>query len=210
MPRSTQQQADYAAKLDRFAELLSLDIPMPLIAQRLGTSRGGGAQYALRPPRQIWVAGAMTWQTMDTAPRDGSRIIGWFKDRAIVVFWRSGPKWEKNHNYGRRTNGTIWYWSDGYSRYPEPDCWQPQPDPPAGAVAAPPWKPTPPKPENRVIRSPAARRRLVEQKAEPQFIERKSPIACEPMWCDQCQQRVFSDQTAACTSPFCKAKEKAA
>lgn len=41
MPRSPQQIADYAARLDRFAELLSLDVPMPQIAQRLGASRGG-------------------------------------------------------------------------------------------------------------------------------------------------------------------------
>lgn len=41
MARSPKQTIDYAERLDRFAELLSLDIPMPAIAQRIGTSRGG-------------------------------------------------------------------------------------------------------------------------------------------------------------------------
>jgi hypothetical protein len=40
MARSAQQIADHQAKLDRFAELLSLDIPMPTIAERLGIGRG--------------------------------------------------------------------------------------------------------------------------------------------------------------------------
>jgi len=35
MPRSPQQIADYAAKMDKFAELLSLDLPIPVIADRM-------------------------------------------------------------------------------------------------------------------------------------------------------------------------------
>jgi hypothetical protein len=40
MPHSPQRQADYSAKLDRFAELLSLDIPIPDIRQRMGLTKG--------------------------------------------------------------------------------------------------------------------------------------------------------------------------
>lgn len=40
MPQSPQQIADYRTKLDRFAELLSLDIPVYIIGQRMGLSRG--------------------------------------------------------------------------------------------------------------------------------------------------------------------------
>jgi hypothetical protein len=39
MRRSPQQIAEYETKLDRFAELLSLDIPIQQIAQRLGVTR---------------------------------------------------------------------------------------------------------------------------------------------------------------------------
>jgi hypothetical protein len=40
MPHSPQQQADYTTKLDHFAELLSLDIPIPDIRQRMGLTKG--------------------------------------------------------------------------------------------------------------------------------------------------------------------------
>lgn len=46
MPRSPQQIADAEARLERFAELLSLDIPVPVIAQRLGI-KNGAAQALL-------------------------------------------------------------------------------------------------------------------------------------------------------------------
>lgn len=72
------------------------------------------------------------WKPMDAAPRDGRRIIGWFEDRCIVVFWRSGPEWVKAPGRRPRNTGNIvWYWSDGYSRYPEPNAWQPEPAGPA-------------------------------------------------------------------------------
>jgi hypothetical protein len=40
MPRSPQQIAEYETKLDRFAELLSLDLEIPLIARRMGIGKG--------------------------------------------------------------------------------------------------------------------------------------------------------------------------
>lgn len=36
MPQSPQQIADFNERLDRFAELLSLDLEIPIIAQRMG------------------------------------------------------------------------------------------------------------------------------------------------------------------------------
>lgn len=68
------------------------------------------------------------WRPMEDAPRDGTRIVGWFRDRAIVVFWRSGPEYIER----RQTGNTVSYWSDGYSRYSEPAAWQPEPGEPEG------------------------------------------------------------------------------
>lgn len=50
MPRSAQQIADDAARLDRFAELLSLDLPMTVIRRRMGLSNGAaqGLMHRLR------------------------------------------------------------------------------------------------------------------------------------------------------------------
>ena len=45
MPRSARQIAAAAERLDRFAELVSLDIPIPQIAERMGI--GKGAAYAI-------------------------------------------------------------------------------------------------------------------------------------------------------------------
>jgi hypothetical protein len=66
------------------------------------------------------------WKKMESAPRDGTRIIGWFGDRAIIVWWRSGRS-TKRHESGV----TVEFWSSGYFRHPEPDAWQPEPPPPA-------------------------------------------------------------------------------
>ena len=40
MPRSPQQITDAQARPDKFAELLSLDIPIPTIAYRMGIGKG--------------------------------------------------------------------------------------------------------------------------------------------------------------------------
>lgn len=139
---------------------------------------------------------------MESAPRDGRRIVGWFGDRCIVVFWRSGPEYVRARGTGR----LVWYWSDGYSRYREPDCWQPQPQGPDTAVF--PVREPPPKPRGptTVVASPAARRRLVEHKPQRRVIAEKMT----PVWCDQCQRRVHIDQARACLDPHCKAKAEAA
>ena len=44
MPQSPQQIADCAAQLDRFAELLSLDLKTPEIAERMGIRRPRASQ----------------------------------------------------------------------------------------------------------------------------------------------------------------------
>jgi hypothetical protein len=41
MSLSPQQIADHRERLDLFAEMLSLDIEIPLIRERLGLSKGG-------------------------------------------------------------------------------------------------------------------------------------------------------------------------
>lgn len=72
------------------------------------------------------------WQPMDTAPRDGTPIIGWYGDHYTIVAWREGGEWVNR----RRTGRTVWFWSSGYNRHPEPDCWQPVPAAPQIAKAA--------------------------------------------------------------------------
>jgi hypothetical protein len=71
------------------------------------------------------------WQPAETAPRDGTRIIGWYGDKPIIVWWRSGRS-TKRYEGGV----TVWFWSSGYFRHGEPGCWQPVPDAPEGGVAA--------------------------------------------------------------------------
>lgn len=44
MPRSPQQIADYAAKMDRFAELVSLNLPLTAVAERLCITKGAACR----------------------------------------------------------------------------------------------------------------------------------------------------------------------
>lgn len=134
------------------------------------------------------------WLQMRAAPRDGTRILGWFGDRTIVVFWRSGP----GHKADR--GKTVWYWSDGYSRYREPDFWQPEPPPPPGARAAERWEPRAPAP-------------VAERKPRRTLAERRQTVRLEiarQIWCSQCERRVSAREAAGCASPHCKAKLGAA
>lgn len=57
MPRSAQQIADHEARLDRFAELLSLGIPIPAICQRMGIGKGAGYALLMKLREQLgWQA----------------------------------------------------------------------------------------------------------------------------------------------------------
>lgn len=71
------------------------------------------------------VTAAGDWQSMESAPRDGTRIIAWLDGRPIIVWWRSGPS-TKRYEKGVKVS----YWSSGYFRHPEPEAWQPCPEPP--------------------------------------------------------------------------------
>lgn len=134
----------------------------------------------------------MSWQPPEDAPRDGTRIIGWYGDRPIIVWWRLGP----DNNAG----GKVWYWSSGYFRHPEPDCWQPCPEPPLGVAS--------------LVYEPPKQLRKSYPKAiplhEPINIERKLKLhrllIQGNLWCSQCDKRVTGHQAVGCTSPFCKAK----
>lgn len=69
----------------------------------------------------------MGWRDMTEAPRDGTPIIGWFGDKGCkVVWWREGPS-TKRYESGVK----VWFWSSGYFRHSEPECWQPCPEAPA-------------------------------------------------------------------------------
>jgi len=55
MSLSPQQIADNESRLDRFAELLSLDIPISTISQRLGIARGAGYKLLARLRKRLGV-----------------------------------------------------------------------------------------------------------------------------------------------------------
>lgn len=140
------------------------------------------------------------WRSTQTAPRDGTRILGWFGDRCVAVFWRSGPGYAR----GRPTGAKIWYWSDGYGRHREPDCWQPQPDPPDSARF--PNKDVAQVTATEILASPAARRRSAPKHESSREIVRSKM----PRWCGQCERLVPACQAEVCTSQFCKTKAVAA
>jgi hypothetical protein len=57
MPRSAQQIQDYADRLDRFAELLSLDIPIREIAERMGIRPARASQLLIELRKKLgWQA----------------------------------------------------------------------------------------------------------------------------------------------------------
>jgi hypothetical protein len=148
------------------------------------------------------------WKSTDEAPRDGTRILGWFGDRCIVVFWRRGPRYVNR----RPTGETVSYWSDGYSRFREPDAWQPEPSPPDAVLF--PAKAPPPAPRGNttVVKSPAARRRIVEHTPKREIIRERPASRIYEMpteWCGQCERRVTAAEAKFCPSIFCKAKERA-
>lgn len=69
-----------------------------------------------------------------SAPRDGTRIIGWYGDRPIIVWWREGPDYDLEAMWvperGKYIRPRRHYWTSGYYRHPEPDAWLPVPERP--------------------------------------------------------------------------------
>jgi hypothetical protein len=85
---------------------------------------------ALSPPSDGGVGG---WQEIETAPRDGTKIIiasisrdGTIEDIDFDAFWTSEREsWEMPQVY--------FYWASAYGRVEEPTHWMPLPPPPTQA-----------------------------------------------------------------------------
>jgi hypothetical protein len=153
------------------------------------------------------MAGGEEWKSADTAPRDGTWIIGLYVDHCRVIRWREGVSTGRYRAKGER----IWFWSDGYFRPGEPVAWAPLP-PRDIAVAdlhpAPPKKPAPSavqikriitveqKPQRRIVAEKPSRRTLVD-------LGRRS-------FCEQCDRTVTVADAEKCASPFCKHAARAA
>ena len=65
----------------------------------------------------------MEWQPIETAPKDGTKILIWGRGGARVVRWSLGP-------YNRKTRRYDEDWADGGMFGFEPTHWQPLPAPP--------------------------------------------------------------------------------
>lgn len=49
------------------------------------------------------------------------------------------------------------------------------------------------------------------EEAKPENLARiPAPLSGQPVWCDQCEERVHPIKAEQCKSPFCKAKAQAA
>jgi hypothetical protein len=58
----------------------------------------------------------MTWQPIETAPKDGTDVLAWDGDSVSLVWWSVGAK--------------KWAWGDFYLDAPAPTHWMPLPPPP--------------------------------------------------------------------------------
>ena len=84
----------------------------------------------------------MTWQPIDTAPKDGTWILVWggetdeygewdkheevFMNRPVVAHWRLPDKWESEEGYWQFANYDGGYFGD-FSKDHEPTHWHPLP-----------------------------------------------------------------------------------
>lgn len=86
------------------------------------------AKAASPSPPQVSVAGG--WRSIESAPRDGTRILVYLgtKYGVHVAYWH---KWEADHHFG---SGALW--KTDYPHVPinviEPTHWMPLPPPPQG------------------------------------------------------------------------------
>lgn len=60
---------------------------------------------------------ASEWQTIDSAPKDGSKFLAFEKGIFFSCWWYKSPCWEQ-------------YWMDNGDTEPEPTHWMPLPDAP--------------------------------------------------------------------------------
>ena len=82
------------------------------------------------------------WQPIETAPRDGTRIIlakiiPADEDREAGVWWVCGGRWQTEHILSG-TGGKIRrqaQWTDGVDNLGEPTHWMPLPEPPTEEMA---------------------------------------------------------------------------
>lgn len=69
----------------------------------------------------------MSWQPIESAPRDGTKILGWRDGECAVVYWAT---------YVDGYGSTCVYWRMNEHNDPtgdewKPDLWQPLPTPPS-------------------------------------------------------------------------------
>jgi Protein of unknown function (DUF551) len=76
----------------------------------------------------------MTWQPIDTAPKDGSRVLLWVPDEAGSSYTTQIGTWTF---YSATSDDFLWVYdghSDGLRRYcmaHPPTHWMPLPEPPS-------------------------------------------------------------------------------
>lgn len=66
------------------------------------------------------------WQPIETAPKDGTYILGWNDEllSPVVMFWKMGPQYQS-------------YWATAPAHYVKrPTHWMPLPPPPTDAMLA--------------------------------------------------------------------------
>ena len=69
------------------------------------------------------------WQTIETAPKDGTHVIGWFPE-----FGKAGKARQTAPSYAENVywNGVEWSWvQDGDTPIHQPTHWMPLPAPPS-------------------------------------------------------------------------------
>ncbi len=76
----------------------------------------------------------MEWQPIETAPRDGSKVIlGHPEHKAVIGVWHQGYSWESLFPDGN----PVFYWAKDHEDTSgfdfEPTHWMPLPDPPKKA-----------------------------------------------------------------------------
>lgn len=68
----------------------------------------------------------MDWQPMSSAPRDGTRVVVWFKSGGPVVAFKDSPDaetWVRHLGFGKSA-----YWPEIHDDYAQ--AWLPLPPPP--------------------------------------------------------------------------------